>query len=80
MTSRYNHDLTPRQREVLVYILQGYSRIQIGDILDIEPNTVKCHTSEIMAKYRARYGARNMVHVATLHAEMAGLTPVIRCD
>ena len=73
MIGRYNHDLTARQQEVIVYILQGYSRLEIGDSLSIAPNTVKNHTTEIMAKYRAKYGARNMIHVATLYADGEGL-------
>jgi two-component system response regulator NreC len=42
--------LTPREREVLQLIAEGYTSKQIGDILHISPKTVQAHRTNLMAK------------------------------
>jgi len=42
--------LTPREREVVEYVLKGHSSDAIGKILDISPGTVRIHRKNIYAK------------------------------
>ncbi len=42
--------LTPRERDVLTLMAQGYSRSYIGKVLYISPDTVKVHARHIYAK------------------------------
>ncbi len=49
--------LTPRQIEVLTLISHGYSNEEIAEHLDVRPNTVKFHISEIFR----RLGVRNRI-------------------
>jgi DNA-binding NarL/FixJ family response regulator len=42
--------LSPREREVLQLVAEGYTNKQIGDILCISIKTVQAHRSNIMAK------------------------------
>ncbi len=44
------HDLTEREREVLVYMIQGLNNRQIGEQLVISSSTVKNHVSSILRK------------------------------
>lgn len=46
--------LTPRQRDVLVEIAEGYSNFRIGRRLGIAQHTVKFHVSALMDKFSAR--------------------------
>ena len=52
-------ELTPREREVLVLIAQGYSNQEIADALVIETKTVKNHINRMYAKLQlsSRYEA-----------------------
>jgi two-component system response regulator NreC len=43
-------DLTPREREILQLIAEGYSNKQIGEILCIAVKTVQSHRTNLMAK------------------------------
>lgn len=43
-------DLTQREKEILTFIVQGYSNQQIADTLSISIPTVKTHRSNILAK------------------------------
>lgn len=54
--------LTPREREVLLLIAQGYQYGQAADILCIAPQTVKTHLYHV----RLRLGAHNSVHAVYL--------------
>ena len=42
--------LTPREREVVEYVLKGHSSDAIGKILDISPGTVRIHRKNIYSK------------------------------
>lgn len=47
------HDLTPREEEVLSLILAGNTNKRIGSILGISPRTVEVHRLHIMVKFHA---------------------------
>lgn len=51
LKSRQNHsDLSPREREVLQLIAEGYTNKQIAEILCISIKTVQSHRSNLMQK------------------------------
>ena len=43
-------DLTEREREVLVLMIEGLNNIQIAGRLTVSPSTIKSHVSNILAK------------------------------
>lgn len=43
-------ELTPREREILIYIAQGYTNRQIAELLHISPKTVDVHRTRLMRK------------------------------
>ncbi|SEQ47712.1 regulatory protein, luxR family [Devosia sp. YR412] len=47
------HELTPREEEVLGLILAGNTNKRIGAILGISPRTVEVHRLHIMVKFHA---------------------------
>ncbi|WP_374406128.1 response regulator transcription factor [Pelagerythrobacter sp.] len=47
--------LTPREREVLDWLVEGQSNKAIAHALDISPRTVEIHRSNMMAKLGARH-------------------------
>lgn len=49
-TERNPHDLSPREIEVLRYLVQGRSNREISQAIDISINTVKFHVKNIFAK------------------------------
>ena len=55
------HDLTPREREVLVLVAAGRSDGEIADALFISKKTASFHVSMIKGKL----GARSRVEIAT---------------
>jgi DNA-binding NarL/FixJ family response regulator len=57
--------LTPRQLEVLKLVSRGYSNDEIAEHLDVRPNTVKFHISEIFR----RLGVRNRIEAIASLAE-----------
>lgn len=54
--------LTPREREVMEYVVQGYSSKEIGRRLDISPKTVDIHRGRILDKLGASSVA-NLIHL-----------------
>ncbi|MEN9764991.1 MAG: hypothetical protein RL397_946 [Pseudomonadota bacterium] len=54
--------LTPREEEVLSFVLKGYRSVQIAAALQISERTVKMHRSNIMAKVGAQ-GATHLVYL-----------------
>jgi DNA-binding NarL/FixJ family response regulator len=58
-------ELTPRQVEVLKLVSRGYSNEEIAQRLDVRPNTVKFHLSEIFR----RLGVRNRIEAIASLAE-----------
>jgi NarL family two-component system response regulator LiaR len=44
------HDLTPREREVLALLVQGYSNPEIAERLDISLGTARSHVGHILEK------------------------------
>jgi NarL family two-component system response regulator LiaR len=44
------HDLTPREREVLDLMVQGFSNVAVADRLIVSRSTAKAHVSSILAK------------------------------
>jgi DNA-binding NarL/FixJ family response regulator len=57
--------LTPRQVEVLKLVAHGYSNEEIAERLNVRPNTVKFHLSEIFR----RLGVRNRIEALAGLAE-----------
>ena len=51
--SMLNHDLTPREEEILSLILAGNTSKRIGVMLGISPRTVEVHRLHIMVKFHA---------------------------
>lgn len=62
--------LTPREREVLEYVLGGYLNKQTASRLGIAEKTVKVHRQRVMAKMDARSVAQ-----LVRQCEMAGIRP-----
>jgi len=60
--------LTPRQRDVLELIVQGWSNKEIARWLDLGPGTVKCHLSALMRNL----GVRNRSAAAVVGARLLG--------
>ncbi len=45
-------EMTPRQRVVLDFLLQGYSRLEIGEALNISPHTANDHIKRIYKHFK----------------------------
>lgn len=54
-------ELTPREREVAAYLMQGQTSKQIGKTLDISHRTVEIYRARLMRKYKASTTA-DLVH------------------
>lgn len=44
------HDLTPREREVLVLLVEGLTNPEIAERLSVSRSTARAHVSNILAK------------------------------
>jgi DNA-binding NarL/FixJ family response regulator len=51
---KLSHNLTPRQREVLQLVAEGYSRKEVAEILDISVKTVEFHKAKLMRELQLR--------------------------
>ena len=59
--------LTPRQVEVLRLVSRGYSNDEIATCLEVRPNTVKFHLSEIFRRLRVRNRIEAIARLAEFH-------------
>jgi DNA-binding NarL/FixJ family response regulator len=66
-----NSDLSPREREVLAFMVSGNSNRAIADALGITEATVKCHVSVILQ--RLNVADRTQAVVAALQRGLAHL-------
>ncbi len=55
--------LTPRQHEIMHYVIEGYTNQQIAEALGTEVMTVKNNLTEIYKKM----GAKNRAHATMLY-------------
>ncbi len=54
--------LTERQREVLTYLLEGTSNLDISEALNISERTAEVHRANILRKF----AAKNTTHLARI--------------
>ena len=64
-------ELTPREKDVLHYLVQGLSNRNIAAQLDVNERTVKAHVSAILAKLHA--ANRTQAVMLALEQGLAGL-------
>jgi DNA-binding NarL/FixJ family response regulator len=50
ITSNKDYDLTAREKQILKLMTEGYSNLEIAQILDISINTTKAHVASILQK------------------------------
>ena len=61
-----NHELTPRQREVLQLLAEGRSMKEVGALLNLTPRTVAFHKYRIMQQLKLKSSAE-LVQYAVRH-------------
>jgi DNA-binding NarL/FixJ family response regulator len=60
INSTYSHRqkgfpfLTPREKEVIRYVLDGYSNKEIADKMDISPRTIETHRANVLNKFNLK--------------------------
>ncbi len=59
--------ITDRERQILVYMREGKSNPQIGEILAISPLTVKNHVQKILRKLGAANRAQAVAHAMSMN-------------
>ena len=64
-------DLSPREREVLALVTEGYDNGEIGQRLFLSPSTVKSHVSQLLQKLNVKNRVQAAVY-ATRHNVAAG--------
>jgi DNA-binding NarL/FixJ family response regulator len=57
--SAYNRDrsapfLTPKEKEVILYVIEGYSNKEIADKMDISPRTIETHRANVLNKFNLK--------------------------
>ena len=57
-------DLTERERDVLKYLVLGYSNVEIGEYLCISSHTVKVYVQSIINKLNAN-GRTHATYIVT---------------
>lgn len=71
-SQRLGQNLTPREREVLTWLVRGYSNLQIADQLVIAPSTVKFHLSSISSKLHTTSRSETIVMALRNHIVSQG--------
>lgn len=46
--------LTPKEREVIRYVIDGYSNKEIADMMDISPRTIETHRANVLNKFNLK--------------------------
>lgn len=46
--------LTPKEREVIRYVIDGYSNKEIADKMDISPRTIETHRANVLNKFNLK--------------------------
>jgi DNA-binding NarL/FixJ family response regulator len=46
--------LTPKEREVIRYVLEGYSNKEIADKMNISPRTIETHRANVLTKFNLK--------------------------
>jgi two-component system nitrate/nitrite response regulator NarL len=46
--------LTPKEREVIRYVLDGYSNKEIADKMNISPRTIETHRANVLSKFNLK--------------------------
>jgi two-component system nitrate/nitrite response regulator NarL len=46
--------LTPKEKEVIRYVVEGYSNKEIADKMDISPRTIETHRSNVLNKFNLK--------------------------
>ena len=61
--------LTPRERQVLDWLIEGQTNKEIGRLLQISPRTVEVHRARVMEKFSTRNTAElvSVVRMGALH-------------
>ena len=63
--------LTPRQRQILRLVAAGHTNVQVGEQLQLAPDTVK----KILASACQRLGAHDRAHAVFLSLRAGHITP-----
>lgn len=63
--------LTSREREVLPFLVMGYTNKQIGVKLFLSDSTIKAHIEKILSKLQVR----NRIQAAAVAAYFLSITP-----
>jgi DNA-binding NarL/FixJ family response regulator len=64
-------EITPRERDVLELVAQGFSNAEIAEALTLERTTIKTHVQRILTKL----GARNRIEIVIVAYEWGLITP-----
>jgi len=63
-------ELTPRQREVALYMAGGFTKRQTAEKLGVTENTVKHHINEMFSRFRV-VSAANLIAVLTVRGALS---------
>jgi DNA-binding NarL/FixJ family response regulator len=63
---KLGNELTPRQREVLSLVSQGFSYKEVGARLGLSPNTIKYHMMEIMQQLHLENRAQVLAYAGKI--------------
>ena len=63
---RSGEKLTPRQRQVLALVAQGFSYKEVGDRLGLSPRTIKYHMAKIMEQLHLEHRAQVLAYAGRI--------------